>query len=78
VETAEIKWNAEAKQLSGTAKVIGGEPFKMVIADNGRKPVRVTAKDGTATLKAHAAAGLSVIILERHDTGDTAWQVEFE
>lgn len=78
MELADIKWDSTANQLSGTAKVVGGEAFKIMIAENGKKPVKVTARDATARIEPHAAAGLSVITLERPVSGDTRWKVEFE
>ncbi len=78
VELAGVKWDAEAKRLSGTAKVIGGEAFTIVIADNGRKPAKVTATDATAKIEPHAAAGLSVITLERPASGNAEWRVDYE
>ncbi len=78
MELAGVKWDAGARQLTGTAKVIGGEPFKIVLADNGRKPVKVTATDATAKIEPHAAAGLSLITLERTANGNAEWRVEYE
>lgn len=78
VELSDTKWNSAARHLTGTAKVIGGEAFKMVVAGNGSKPVEVTAKDATARIEPHTVPGLYVITLEQPSNGDTLWQVEFE
>ena len=77
VDLAAVKWDPAAKRLSGTAKVIGGEPFKIVIADNGLKAVKAAAENATATFGAAPAPGLSAIVLERPASGDTEWQVGF-
>ncbi|MCF7957230.1 MAG: sialate O-acetylesterase, partial [Phycisphaerae bacterium] len=37
VELEDVRWDAEKRTLRGTAYVIGGEPFKVIVADNGAK-----------------------------------------
>jgi hypothetical protein len=79
VDLAEVKWDAAGKKLSGTAKVIGGEPFRIVLAGNGRKPLRASANDALARMESHPAGGeLTTLVMERKDNGETRWSVEFE
>ena len=52
VDLADVRWDAKTRTLSGTAHVIGGDPFKIVIADNGAKPTGADAKGGRAELEA--------------------------
>jgi hypothetical protein len=59
--------------------VIGGAPFRIVLAANGRKPLRAVASDALARLEPHPAGGeLTTLVLERKDNGATTWSVEFE
>ena len=78
VDLAGVAWDANAKRLSGTAKVIGGEPFKIVIANNGRKATAATAPGATAKLEAHQDPSLTILTIERPATGDCAWQIDWE
>jgi len=79
VDLANIKWKAADNTLSGEAKVIGGEPFQVVLACNGSKPLRVTAVGAQASLKVHPAGpGFVTLELERPLNGpDISWKVEF-
>lgn len=79
VDLAQVKWDAATKTLSGTAKVVGGEPFKIVVAANGAKGAKLSAVGAEAALAAHpASADLSVVTLARADNGEVAWRVAFE
>lgn len=78
VDLADVKWDATLKTLSGIAKVVGGEPFKIVVAGNGAKAKKSSAIGAEVTLAAHSAAGMSVITLTRADNGDVAWHVAYE
>jgi hypothetical protein len=77
VDLAEVKWDTASKRLSGVAKVIGGEPFKLVVANNGLSPLKVTAHDAKATLVSASSPELSAIVLERPVNGNVAWQIEY-
>jgi len=77
VDLAKVKWDGQGRRLSGVAKVIGGEPFKITVADNGGKAVKVTATGGQAGLDKHSPGGLSRIILKRPDNGDVFWKIEY-
>jgi len=78
VELSQVKWDAAAKQLSGTAKLIGGEAFKLVIANNGLTPVKAEAQGATAKLGAANDPSLSAVILERAENGETAWKISYK
>jgi hypothetical protein len=79
VDLADVKWDAATKTLSGVAKVIGGEPFRIVLAGNGHQPLRAAASGAVARMEPHPAGGeLTTLVLERKDNGTTNWSVEFE
>jgi hypothetical protein len=77
VDLANVKWDGSEHTLSGLAKVIGGEPFKIVIAGNGSNATRVKVSGGRAKLIKQRAGGLVEIILERPDNGEVSWKVSF-
>ena len=79
VDLVDVKWDAAGKKLSGVAKVIGGEPFRIVLAGNGRKPRRAAAGDAQLRLEPHpAGGGLTTLVLERKNNAATNWTVEFK
>lgn len=78
VDLADVKWDGEGKFLSGVAKVIGGEPFKIVVACNGQKIVKVTASEAQARIEKHAVEGLVQVLLERPDNGEVSWKLDCE
>jgi hypothetical protein len=79
VDLADVKWNAAGKKLSGVAKVIGDEPFRIVLAGNGLMPFRAKADDAHARLEPHpAGSGLTTLVLERKNNGATHWSIEFK
>jgi hypothetical protein len=80
VDLADVKWDAASRKLSGVAQVIGGEPFRIALAGNGRKALRATAAgDAGARLENHpAGAGFAKLVLERKTTAAVAWTVSFE
>ena len=48
-------WNGKQKMLQGVSAVVGGEPYIVIIAYNGRKPVSAKVDDGIyESLKASA------------------------
>jgi hypothetical protein len=74
VDLANVKWNGESGSLTGTAKVIGDEPFRIVVANNGRKPASVMADGVTARIEPSASGDdLTVIILESDSSGEVTW-----
>ena len=79
VDLADVKWDGAGKTLGGVARVVGGEPFRIVLAGNGRKPMKAVAAGGQARLEAHpAGAGYVTVILECQENKDISWKVEFE
>lgn len=79
VDLADVRWDAINRTLSGTAKVIEGENFKIVIARNGFTGSQVSAEGATVRLESHpVSADLAIIVLDRPNTGDSRWQVTFD
>jgi hypothetical protein len=71
-------WDGRALELRGAAKVIGGEPFKIVIALNGFQPRDVRADGAVAAIRVFdSKAGLAELVLTRPDNGDTEWTARF-
>jgi hypothetical protein len=79
VDLSNVKWDAVTRQLTGTAKVIGGEPFRIVLAGNGFKPAGAQMATGRAHLDTHpSGADYATLVLENNTTSDAAWSVKFD
>lgn len=78
VDLADVRWDAKTKTLSGTARVIGGEPFKIVVADNGAKALKAETEGGQSELKPHPTAGLSCLTLSATANADVHWTLKYQ
>jgi hypothetical protein len=78
VELKDVRWDTETKTLSGTASVIGGEPFKIVVANNAAKVLKADAQGGRSELKPHPVAGLSCLTLWATANTDIKWMLKYE
>ncbi|MFT5130451.1 MAG: hypothetical protein ACI8W8_004082, partial [Rhodothermales bacterium] len=75
VELKDVRWDAATRTLSGTASVIGGEPFKIVVAHNGAQPLEF---DGNSSAKHELHSdGLSNLILSTSENADVEWQLRY-
>jgi hypothetical protein len=78
VDLTDIRWDSASKTLSGTAHIIGGDPFKISIAHNGAKPLEAQASGGDAKLEPHAAPGLGALVLTAKQNTDIKWALRYE
>ncbi len=78
VELENVHWDPEARTLSGTAHVIEGDPFKIVVADNGAKVIKSDVQGGESELKPHPVAGLSCLTLSATTNTDVNWILIYE
>ena len=74
VDLADVNWDAKRMILSGTATVTGGEPFTIVLANNGHAVGKLTAEgmQGSVT-KAGAETTAATIISA--ENAEVKWQV---
>jgi len=73
MDLADVRWDRATKTLQGTARVIGGDPFHIAIANNGAKP-----SGGDVDLQPHPADGLRTLVLTAAETTDVQWSVKCE
>lgn len=78
VDLADIKWNAESKTLSGVANVIGGEPFTIIIANNGHKPVNDLESNAAFQITPFPTTDLTRLTLSAADSAPVAWRITYE
>ncbi|MCF7974069.1 MAG: hypothetical protein K9N55_09665 [Phycisphaerae bacterium] len=78
VDLTGVRWHNDTRTLSGTAHVIGGEPFKIVVANNGAEVLKADAKGGGSELKPHTVAGLSCLTLSAAANTDMDWILTYE
>ncbi len=71
-------WTEAQKSLSGTSRVVAGEPYRVILATNGQKPAAASAKGAKAKVAAiDAANGLAVLTLESPENVAAEWTVTF-
>ncbi len=78
VDLADVHWDPGNKTLGGTAKVIGGEPFKIVVANNGHKVLEAVATRVEFDIKPHSVAGLSCLTLCSADNAELRWGLKYK
>lgn len=78
VELKDISWDAKKRTLSGIASVIGDEPFKITIANNGAKVLKAEAKGGRSELAPQTVEGLSCLTLFATDNTEMKWKLKYE
>ncbi|MFK7909833.1 MAG: hypothetical protein AB8F34_04440 [Akkermansiaceae bacterium] len=78
MELKNVSWDAKSRTLSGTASVIGGEPFEIVVANNGAKAAKLNASGAEAELSAHKVAGLSRLTLSAAANTEVKWSLQCE
>lgn len=77
MDTKDVVW--KSNKLTGKSSVVVGEPYRMVIALNGKKGIKsASAEDAKIIIKDHpAGAGYKIIELNSPDTREVSWQVQF-
>jgi len=73
-------WNPATNTLSGTARVIANEPFRIIIATNGRHPSTATstAANATTAIKmVNEAKGLAALTINAPVSAEVPWSVTF-
>ncbi len=72
-------WDEQTSTLSGASRTVAKEPYKVIIATNGRVVKRYSAEGAAATIRVfdqqHSLVELS---LESSEGKTVPWQVEFE
>jgi hypothetical protein len=78
IELSDVNWDEAKKQLTGRAKVVGGEPMTVMLALNGYHTTGSEAKGGKSSVAAtDAQAGLARLTLESTDNATLEWVVSF-
>lgn len=76
LDLAEVKWNAETLTLSGVAKVVGGEPFIITLADNSYRPEKTETSSGKASIGADAKQkDITRLTITNAANADVKWSV---
>ena len=79
VDMIEINWNDNKSELSGKSNVVAGETYKIVVATNGRKISKFTAKNATANWKlTDEKNGLITLSIDSPKGGYINWTATFE
>lgn len=74
-----LNWSKVGKIYSGTAAIIGGEAYKVIIATNGFTPLSCKTASGTCSwVYWDKAAGLIELTISNDTNKDIAWTVTFK
>lgn len=72
-------WDASKKQLSGVSRVVGGEPYNVVIAVNGYKLMGAKAKGANASVTMTGKGrGLALLSIDNEKNAEVEWTVYFK
>jgi len=72
------QWNGQKSTLSGTSKVVGGEPYELILAANGYRAVNAQATSAKARIDSMPGAeGLLRLTIESAETAHVPWKVAF-
>jgi hypothetical protein len=74
LDLAEVKWDANTMTYSGIAKVVGGEPFVITLANNKHLSAGVKTSTGKADI-ATVENDLSRVTLTIDKNADVKWSV---
>ncbi len=71
-------WNETSRVLSGKSSVTGGEEYKAVIALNGYKPAKCSARRASAKITlADKGKNLLILSLKSDKNSEVEWQINF-
>lgn len=69
LDMADVEWDPKKKELSGTSQVIGNDPYIIVIANNGLKPItEKTEKDNNEITK---------LLLKQSNNKTVNWSITY-
>jgi hypothetical protein len=72
-------WDVGEKTLSGTSRVVAGDPYRIILATNGFRPLSASANGATASVEMRDVAnGLAVLTLRSPQNVDSAWTVKWK
>lgn len=75
VDLPQVAWDADKRILGGTARVVGGEPFRIVVARNGFAVRQAAVDTGTVAVEPHPdSKDLSCLVFECATTADVRWE----
>jgi hypothetical protein len=79
LDIVRVDWDEDHRMLSGASKIVGGDPYNIIIALNGYIPGAITSKDKeTNTFSSLLDDGLIQLTLERSKNGTVEWSVFFD
>lgn len=69
-------WDGETRTLSGTSRLVGGEPYRMTLVLNGFTPDKAVVEGATARVVSRGD-GLADVVLDCRENRDVSWHVRF-
>lgn len=79
VDLVQTGWSEAGRRLTGQSRVIGGEPYRVIIASGGLTPRAAAAGAARAAIRVtDEKEGLAVLEITSKDNALLDWSVEFE
>lgn len=79
LDLKDVKWNERKKTLTGTSEVIGGEPYDIIIAANGRNIIGFEVEGGRGTHQTiHPKETIKKVTFVCPQSKTTRWTVRFK
>lgn len=79
LDVKELSWNKNSKTLSGKVTVVEGEPFKLVVATNEWKKIKIDSDAVSSRWEDHPDSdSLKVLVLENPSTKEVSWSASFQ
>ena len=79
VDLSDIQWDRRERRLSGRARVVGGETYRVVIAANGYCPIGSTVRNAESRVEMlEGEHGLMELLIDRGENAAVDWAVTFE
>ena len=76
--TGTPQWNSKRRTLSGISKIIAGETYEIVLANNGYRPLKAAATQGSALIaEMPGNPSLSVLKLKTDKNADVSWNITY-
>jgi hypothetical protein len=77
IDLHQVQWDHERNRLSGIARMIGGEPFRIAVASNDATVIEASAEDAEITLDIASDGALCVVEIDAPETRDVAWRLQY-
>ena len=78
LDVVSTNWNPDTKTLTGVSKVVGNEPYVIILATNGNDNLDYSCDDADTKLAlTDEQNGLNRLTLKSPENGEVKWSMTF-